>query len=141
MQSVAEVLAPMNVPVEQAGHEGIPCSDGVDNVGREARHSDFLAALSQRHCAAGPKRDDGHVDLIGLDPAGDHLEWVGRPLRLRRGRLGPELDVFVAGLEDLSLRLCDGSVMQGSGARAEEKTSLPRAASTPRVRIRLSMWA
>jgi len=83
-------------------HEGIPCSDGVHNVGREARHSDFRAALSQGHCAAGPKRDDGHVDLVGLDPAGDHLEWVGRLCGSGAGGSGQELDVFIA-LEEASL--------------------------------------
>ena len=83
-------------------HEGIPCSDGVDNVGREARHPDFRAALSQGHCAAGPTRDDGHLDLVGLDPAGDHLEWVGRLCGSGAGGSGQELDVFIA-LEEASL--------------------------------------
>ena len=63
-----------------------------------------LTSLSQGHCAAGPKRDDGHV-LLGLDPAGDHLEWVGRLCGCGAGGSGQERDVFVAGLVDLSLRL------------------------------------
>src|SRR5512132_2330020 len=91
----------LHIAIQEARHERIAGADRIDHLGGEARHACDVAAWLDGRSTTWPECDHRKPQAVLFDPTSGQLNWIAATVAgATAGRLGEELDVLVACLDD-----------------------------------------